>query len=73
MEPTGFRKVHQLIGYVDEDEVYHFPANEDELSLAVGDRGYCVWSKRANETLAVLVNGAIYRGVGSGPLRKVAP
>ena len=72
MEPTGFRKAHQLIGYVDEDEVYHFPAAEDELSLAVGERGYCVWSKRANATLAVLADGAIYRGTGSGPLLKVA-
>lgn len=71
----GFRKAETLVGPWREDEIYHWPGTPDEVSLAVGERGFAVWCRATNETIAYVRNGqqlwADGGNVGDGRLRRV--
>ena len=62
---TGFQKAVPYIGNFIEDEVYHFPGGDHEVSLAVAESGYATWNRRTNETIAYVNNGSVYRDWGN--------
>lgn len=61
----GFQKVEGLVGPWREDELWHGAGSEHETSLAIGERGYAIWRKRTNRTVAVLDDGRIMADDGN--------
>ena len=53
----GFQSVEHLVGPYLEDETYHFPGTDNEVSVAVGRRGFATWRRKTNETLAYVDEG----------------
>lgn len=71
----GFQKAVPLIGPFVEDEIYHAPGTDHEVSLAIGAKGYATWSKRLNQVIVVCDDGRVFddRGnAGDGYLIQVA-
>lgn len=70
----GFQKATALVGRWLEDETYHWPGTDREVSLAVGERGYATWRRRTNQTVVVLDDGSIWTDFGNrgdGRLKRV--
>jgi len=72
----GFRKAEALVGPWKENEIWHFPGEEHETSMAVGARGFATWRRRTNETIVYCDNGDVWTDLGNrgnGQLVKVHP
>ncbi len=61
----GFRKAEGLVGPWRENEQYHFPGTDHEVSLAVGERGVAVWYRQRNETYAFTASGEVWGDRGN--------